>query len=170
MFAFLNITIGPYISFMLVIHRVCTSWNRDCSWFGNILVNVSMGIRYIWKWSTETVNIWEITYEKAGKLAYSFAQSCKDFHECNKKKRRKESLVLLILALAWQLPTFTGPAVVQHHLPRMLLLWKCIFPSSPKDLETENTRGDAFTWQVTLEGRAGALCGKQDFLSFSAYL
>uniref|UniRef100_A0A8C5J255 HEAT repeat-containing protein 5A n=1 Tax=Junco hyemalis TaxID=40217 RepID=A0A8C5J255_JUNHY len=61
-----------------------------------------------------------------------------------------------------------GPAVVQHHLPRILLLWKCIFPSSPKDLETEKTRGDAFTWQVTLEGRAGALCGKQNLLSFSA--
>lgn len=52
----------------------------------------------------------------------------------------------------------------------MLLLWKCIFPSSPKDLETEKTRGDSFTWQVTLEGRAGALSGKQDLLSFSAYL
>uniref|UniRef100_A0A663ME65 HEAT repeat-containing protein 5A n=1 Tax=Athene cunicularia TaxID=194338 RepID=A0A663ME65_ATHCN len=57
-----------------------------------------------------------------------------------------------------------GPAVVQHHLPRVLLLWKCIFPSSPKDLETEKTRGDLFTWQVTLEGRAGALCGKQNLL------
>lgn len=47
----------------------------------------------------------------------------------------------------------------------MLLLWKCVFPSSPKDLETEKTRGDSFTWQVTLEGRAGALCGKWDVLS-----
>uniref|UniRef100_A0A8C3UDU7 HEAT repeat-containing protein 5A n=1 Tax=Catharus ustulatus TaxID=91951 RepID=A0A8C3UDU7_CATUS len=62
-----------------------------------------------------------------------------------------------------------GPAAVQHHLPRVLLLWKCIFPSSPKDLETEKTRGDAFTWQVTLEGRAGALCGKQDLLLSSIY-
>ncbi|XP_064514629.1 HEAT repeat-containing protein 5A isoform X5 [Pseudopipra pipra] len=58
-----------------------------------------------------------------------------------------------------------GPAVVQHHLPRMLLLWKCIFPSSPKDLETEKTRGDSFTWQVTLEGRAGALCAIKSFVS-----
>ncbi|NXK58067.1 HTR5A protein, partial [Sylvietta virens] len=63
-----------------------------------------------------------------------------------------------------------GPAVVQHHLPRMLLLWKCIFPSSPKDLETENTRGDAFTWQVTLEGRAGALCAIKSFVSHCAGL
>lgn len=72
-----------------------------------------------------------------------------------------------------QLLKFTGPAVVQHYLPRVLLLWKCVFPLSPKDLETERRRGDSFTWQVTLEGRAGALCGKQslayslfDYLSF----
>ncbi|KFQ33845.1 HEAT repeat-containing protein 5A, partial [Merops nubicus] len=63
-----------------------------------------------------------------------------------------------------------GPAVVQHHLPRMLLLWKCIFPSSPKDLETEKTRGDSFTWQVTLEGRAGALCAIKSFVSHCAGL
>lgn len=128
-----------------------------------------MGISYIRKWSTGTVNIWENTYEKAGKVAYGFVHSCKDVVNTI-RKRRKENLGFLIHALAWQLPTFTGPAVVQHHLPRMLLLWKCIFPSSPKDLETEKTRGDAFTWQVTLEGRAGALCGKQDLLFFSAYL
>ncbi|XP_066853344.1 HEAT repeat-containing protein 5A isoform X7 [Anser cygnoides] len=63
-----------------------------------------------------------------------------------------------------------GPAVVQHHLPRMLLLWKCVFPSSPKDLETEKTRGDSFTWQVTLEGRAGALCAIKSFVSHCAGL
>ncbi|NXN88262.1 HTR5A protein, partial [Bombycilla garrulus] len=63
-----------------------------------------------------------------------------------------------------------GPAVVQHHLPRVLLLWKCIFPASPKDLETEKTRGDAFTWQVTLEGRAGALCAIKSFVSHCAGL
>uniref|UniRef100_A0A8C5X1M8 HEAT repeat-containing protein 5A n=1 Tax=Malurus cyaneus samueli TaxID=2593467 RepID=A0A8C5X1M8_9PASS len=63
-----------------------------------------------------------------------------------------------------------GPAVVQHHLPRVLLLWKCIFPSSPKDLETEKTRGDSFTWQVTLEGRAGALCAIKSFVSHCAGL
>ncbi|XP_061854900.1 HEAT repeat-containing protein 5A isoform X3 [Colius striatus] len=63
-----------------------------------------------------------------------------------------------------------GPAVVRHHLPRMLLLWKCSFPSSPKDLETEKTRGDSFTWQVTLEGRAGALCAIKSFVSHCADL
>ncbi|XP_015270694.1 PREDICTED: HEAT repeat-containing protein 5A [Gekko japonicus] len=67
--------------------------------------------------------------------------------------QRMQSGWLLIAALMT-----LGPAVVQYHLPRMLLLWKCVFPLSPKDLETEKSRGDSFTWQVTLEGRAGALC------------
>lgn len=47
-----------------------------------------------------------------------------------------------------------------HHLPRVLLLWKCTFPLSIQELHSECGRGDAFTWQVMLEGRAGALCGK----------
>uniref|UniRef100_A0A452QZ52 HEAT repeat containing 5A n=1 Tax=Ursus americanus TaxID=9643 RepID=A0A452QZ52_URSAM len=41
----------------------------------------------------------------------------------------------------------------------------CVFPVSPKDLETEKSRGDSFTWQVTLEGRAGALCAIKSFVS-----
>uniref|UniRef100_UPI00398F8C3B HEAT repeat-containing protein 5A isoform X3 n=1 Tax=Pristiophorus japonicus TaxID=55135 RepID=UPI00398F8C3B len=56
-----------------------------------------------------------------------------------------------------------GPAVIHHHLPRILLLWKSVFPQSPKDLETERSRGDCFTWQVTLEERAGALCAMKSF-------
>ncbi|NWT66279.1 HTR5A protein, partial [Prunella himalayana] len=80
--------------------------------------------------------------------------------------QRMQAGWLLIAALM----TLGSPAVVQHHLPRILLLWKCIFPSSPKDLETEKTRGDAFTWQVTLEGRAGALCAIKSFVSHCAGL
>ncbi|XP_051578229.1 HEAT repeat-containing protein 5A-like isoform X2 [Myxocyprinus asiaticus] len=57
-----------------------------------------------------------------------------------------------------------GPTVVEHHLPRMLLLWKCAFPLSVKDVESELRRGDSFTWQVTLEGRAGALCAMKSLL------
>lgn len=53
-----------------------------------------------------------------------------------------------------------GPTVMEHHLPRLLLLWKCAFPLSVKDSENELRRGDSFTWQVTLEGRAGVLCGE----------
>ncbi|XP_006835427.1 PREDICTED: HEAT repeat-containing protein 5A [Chrysochloris asiatica] len=63
-----------------------------------------------------------------------------------------------------------GPAVVSHHLARVLLLWKCVFPVSPKDLETEKSRGDSFTWQVTLEGRAGALCAIKSFVSYCGEL
>uniref|UniRef100_A0A3B3SQ43 HEAT repeat containing 5A n=1 Tax=Paramormyrops kingsleyae TaxID=1676925 RepID=A0A3B3SQ43_9TELE len=56
-----------------------------------------------------------------------------------------------------------GPAVVVHHLPRVLLLWKCTFPLSIQELHSECGRGDAFTWQVMLEGRAGALCAMKSF-------
>ncbi|XP_008101606.2 HEAT repeat-containing protein 5A isoform X2 [Anolis carolinensis] len=73
--------------------------------------------------------------------------------------QRMQSGWLLIAALMT-----LGPAVVQHHLPMMLLLWKCAFPLSPKDLETEKSRGDSFTWQVTLESRAGALCAVKSFI------
>ena len=58
---------------------------------------------------------------------------------------------------------FKGPPVVKGHLPRMLLLWRNAFPRSIKELESEKVRGDSFTWQVTLEGRAGALGGKLPF-------
>ncbi|XP_069049146.1 HEAT repeat-containing protein 5A isoform X2 [Lepisosteus oculatus] len=57
-----------------------------------------------------------------------------------------------------------GPAVVECHVPRILLLWRCAFPLSVKDLDTERSRGDSFTWQVTLEGRAGALCAMKNFV------
>ncbi|XP_044127665.1 HEAT repeat-containing protein 5A [Bufo gargarizans] len=50
-----------------------------------------------------------------------------------------------------------GPAMVQPHLRRLLVLWRSVFPQNPKDLDMERSRGDSFTWQVTLEGRAGAM-------------
>ena len=57
-----------------------------------------------------------------------------------------------------------GAGVVKGLLPRMLLLWKNSFPRSNKEIESEKARGDAFTWQVTLEGRAGALSSMYSFL------
>lgn len=60
-----------------------------------------------------------------------------------------------------------GPSLVRYHLPKMLLLWRNVFPRSQKELEAEKARGDSFTWQVTLEGRAGALCGKENTLLFT---
>lgn len=55
-------------------------------------------------------------------------------------------------------------SVVKGLLPRLLLLWRHSFPRSNKELESEKARGDAFTWQVTLEGRAGALSVMYSFL------
>ncbi|XP_018322639.1 HEAT repeat-containing protein 5B isoform X2 [Agrilus planipennis] len=57
-----------------------------------------------------------------------------------------------------------GVPVVRGLLPRMLLLWRNSFPRSTKELESEKARGDAFTWQVTLEGRAGALSAMHSFI------
>ncbi|XP_029962022.1 HEAT repeat-containing protein 5B isoform X2 [Salarias fasciatus] len=58
-----------------------------------------------------------------------------------------------------------GASLVRYHLPKMLLLWRNVFPRSQKELEAEKARGDAFTWQVTLEGRAGALCAMRSFVA-----
>uniref|UniRef100_T1KZX8 HEAT repeat-containing protein 5B n=1 Tax=Tetranychus urticae TaxID=32264 RepID=T1KZX8_TETUR len=59
-----------------------------------------------------------------------------------------------------------GPSVVRGLLPRMLLLWKNSFPRSSKGLDSEKARGDAFTWQITLENRAGALAAMSSFLTY----
>lgn len=57
-----------------------------------------------------------------------------------------------------------GVPVVKGLLPRMLLLWRNSFPRSNRELESEKARGDAFTWQITLEGRAGALSAMHSLL------
>ncbi|NXJ79299.1 HTR5A protein, partial [Trogon melanurus] len=103
-----------------------------------------------------------------GKVIMTVAEDllCSASQNSRMSLQRTQAGWLLIAALM----TLGSPAVVQHHLPRMLLLWKCVFPSSPKDLETEKTRGDSFTWQVTLEGRAGALCAMKSFVSHCAGL
>lgn len=44
-----------------------------------------------------------------------------------------------------------GVSVVSSLVPRMLLLWRNSFPRSAKELESEKARGDAFTWQVTIQ-------------------
>ncbi|ELW63200.1 HEAT repeat-containing protein 5A [Tupaia chinensis] len=91
-----------------------------------------------------------------GKIIMTLAEDllCSAAQNSRLSAQRTQAGWLLIAALMT-----LGPAVVSHHLARVLLLWKCVFPASPKDLETEKSRGDLFTWQVTLEGRAGALCG-----------
>ncbi|XP_053080314.1 HEAT repeat-containing protein 5A isoform X6 [Acinonyx jubatus] len=97
-----------------------------------------------------------------GKIIMTLAEDllCSAAQNSRLSAQRTQAGWLLIAALMT-----LGPAVVSHHLARVLLLWKCVFPVSPKDLETEKSRGDSFTWQVTLEGRAGALCAVKSFVS-----
>lgn len=56
-----------------------------------------------------------------------------------------------------------GPSVVKHHLPQMLALWSNVFPKTVKEFEQEKARGDSYTWHVTLECHAGALCSMASF-------
>ncbi|XP_048217876.1 HEAT repeat-containing protein 5A isoform X3 [Perognathus longimembris pacificus] len=97
-----------------------------------------------------------------GKIIMTLAEDllCSAAQNSRLSAQRTQAGWLLIAALMT-----LGPAVVTHHLARVLLLWKCVFPASPKDLETEKSRGDSFTWQVTLEGRAGALSAMKSFVS-----
>lgn len=48
----------------------------------------------------------------------------------------------------------------------MMLLWRNAFPRSNKEIESEKSRGDAFTWKVSLEGRSGAMAAVHTFLQF----
>ena len=70
-----------------------------------------------------------------------------------------------------------GSSVVRGLLPRCMLLWRNAFPRSRKELESERARGDspvtcphlssagdAFTWVVSLEARAGALATIHSFV------
>ncbi|CAJ0939252.1 unnamed protein product, partial [Mesorhabditis belari] len=53
--------------------------------------------------------------------------------------------------------TVLGVNVMKSQMGRVVALWKAAFPRSVKEAETEKTRGDAFSWQCTLESRVGAL-------------
>jgi len=57
-----------------------------------------------------------------------------------------------------------GSSVVRGLLPRCMLLWRNAFPRSQKELDSEKARGDAFTWLVSLEARAGALATMHSFV------
>ncbi len=46
----------------------------------------------------------------------------------------------------------------------MMLLWRNAFPRSQKELDSEKARGDAFTWKISLEARAGAVASIHAFL------
>jgi hypothetical protein len=96
-------------------------------------------------------------------LGIPFAQGKEVFHLAEDLLRNvlhNRRLSLAKTQAGWTLLSAVitlGSSVAKHHLPRLLLLWRNAFPRSPKELEVEKAQGDAFSWHVTLEGRAGAL-------------
>lgn len=67
---------------------------------------------------------------------------------------------LIFIVILKCLSFIVGPSVVKHFLPRMVVMWTDAFPGTSKESEQEHHKGDGFTWHVTLESRAGALCCK----------
>jgi len=63
-----------------------------------------------------------------------------------------------------------GTSFVRSLLPRLMLIWKNSFPRTSKDLDSEKSRGDAFTWQITLENRTGALAAMASFINYNRNL
>ena len=63
-----------------------------------------------------------------------------------------------------------GTSFVRSLLPRLQLIWKNSFPRNSKDLDSEKSRGDAFTWQITLENRTGALAAMASFINYNRSL
>lgn len=61
-----------------------------------------------------------------------------------------------------------GSIVVRKHLNRVKKLWLLTMPSSLEQLEQEKRRGDANTWQLSLETRTGALASIHSFLTSCA--
>eukprot|EP00058_Branchiostoma_floridae_P024642 XP_002610132.1 hypothetical protein BRAFLDRAFT_121581 [Branchiostoma floridae] len=102
-----------------------------------------------------------------GKLVFSIAEELLRTATQNSRMsmQRTQAGWLLLGALMT-----LGPPSVKPHVPRMLLLWRNAFPRSKQELEGEKARGDAFTWQVTLEGRAGALCAMRSFVAHCSEL
>lgn len=63
-------------------------------------------------------------------------------------------------------PFALGSSFVRHNIGRILMLWMVSFPLSVEDAQAEKDRGDTFTWECTLESRAGALSSMEVFLRY----
>uniref|UniRef100_A0A915D0I2 HEAT repeat-containing protein 5B n=1 Tax=Ditylenchus dipsaci TaxID=166011 RepID=A0A915D0I2_9BILA len=59
-----------------------------------------------------------------------------------------------------------GSPFVRHNVGRLLMLWKYSFPRSVDEAKAEKQRGDTFTWESTLESRAGALASMEAFINY----
>ena len=58
-----------------------------------------------------------------------------------------------------------GQQFIKKFVPRLVLLWRNVFPRSQADFEQEKQRGDAFTWTLSFNQRSGALCSMISFLN-----
>ena len=54
-----------------------------------------------------------------------------------------------------------GTSHVRPNSARLQLLWRAAFPRSVEEARGEGGRGDAFTWQCTVDARAGALAAME---------
>lgn len=73
---------------------------------------------------------------------------------------QQPKLTIAKLESGWNLINaliYLGPSVMKEHLPRVIRLWKAAFPRSAREAESENNRGDAFSWQCAMVAQAGAL-------------
>uniref|UniRef100_A0A7E4VHX8 HEAT repeat-containing protein 5B n=1 Tax=Panagrellus redivivus TaxID=6233 RepID=A0A7E4VHX8_PANRE len=79
---------------------------------------------------------------------------------CKLALQKRRSGWLLISAVTTMKTPF-----VRHNLSRLLLLWKYSFPKVVEEANNEKGRGDVFTWECTLESRAGALASMCSFVT-----
>lgn len=102
-----------------------------------------------------------------GKLIFCVAEDCLRSASQNSRLSQQRTLS------GWQLISSImtlDTSFVRILLPRLMLIWKNSFPRTNKDLESEKSRGDAFTWQITLENRAGALAAISSFITHNRSL
>ncbi|EDV23758.1 uncharacterized protein TRIADDRAFT_26322 [Trichoplax adhaerens] len=59
-----------------------------------------------------------------------------------------------------------GTPFIRLHLSDLITLWSKAFPKSDKEAEEEKSRGNAASWLIILESRAGALCAIRNFIHY----
>lgn len=77
-------------------------------------------------------------------------------------------LILQRTSSAWHLLSACctiDQSLRKQFLPRLLQLWRNVFPRTLADFEREKQRGDCLTWLLSFNQRSGALCSMSAFLN-----
>lgn len=77
-------------------------------------------------------------------------------------------LILQRTSIAWHLLSACctiDQSLRKKFLPRLLQLWRNVFPRTLPDFEREKQRGDCLTWLLSFHQRSGALCSMNAFLN-----